>query len=674
MSSWVSVRGGGGLPADDDAREARARSVLEGELRACGLVIRGWRDVPVDPACCGPMALACLPRIRHLFVEPGKGSDAERFDVDLFMARRRAEQMLRDEADFYVSSLSSRVISYKGLVMPVDLPAFYQDLGDERLETAICVFHQRFSTNTAPRWPLAQPFRLLAHNGEINTIEANRGWANSRKENFVNERLPEIAELDEIVNTSGSDSSSMDNMLEVLLMGGMELHRAVRMMVPPAWQNVETMDGELRAFYEYNSMHMEPWDGPAGVVMTDGRQALCMLDRNGLRPARWVITKNGYITLASEIGTYDYAPEDVVAKGRVGPGQVLAVDTQTGEVLHTDDIDSRLKSAYPYKRWLKEEAHYLESALTELASFQNMDAEAVKTWQKMFQVSFEERDQVLRPLAESGQEAVGSMGDDTPMAVLSGKQRLLTDYFRQKFAQVTNPAIDPLREAIVMSLETCIGAERNVFKATPEHAHRIILTTPVLSPRKFAALLDQDDPAFASHTLTLGYDPQQMGLKGAIAELCRQAEAAVRDGKVILVLSDAQLDKDQLPIHAALAVGAVHHHLGKLALRPCQPGGGDRLCPRCPPDGGTLRRGGHRGLPVAGLSGDGRHAPHRRTHRQPGGCPRELPQGPAEGAVQDPLQDGDLDARLLPRLPAVRGGGSFQRGGRAVLHRDGLAH
>ncbi|MDI5932350.1 glutamate synthase large subunit [Halomonas kalidii] len=552
---------------DDDARETRGRETLEAELEARGLKVLGWREVPVDSSVCGPMALDCLPRIRQLFVAPG-GEDVGNFDVDLYMARRRAEEKLRDDGDFYVCSLSPEVVSYKGLVMPVDLPAFYRDLGDERLETAICVFHQRFSTNTAPRWPLAQPFRLLAHNGEINTIEANRGWANSRKENFVNERLPDIAELDEIVNTTGSDSSSMDNMLEVLLTGGMELHRAVRMMVPPAWQNVELMDGELRAFYEYNSMHMEPWDGPAGVVMTDGRQAVCMLDRNGLRPARWVITRNGYITLASEIGTYGYRPEDVVAKGRVGPGQILAVDTETGEVLHTSDIDERLKSAYPYKRWLKQEANYLESALTELASFQNMDRDELGVQQKMFQVSFEERDQLLRPLAESGQEAVGSMGDDTPMAVLSGKQRLLTDYFRQKFAQVTNPAIDPLREAIVMSLETCIGPELNVFKATPEHAHRIILTTPILSPRKFSALVDQDDPIFASHVLSLGYDPEQTGLKGAITELCRQAEAAVRDGKVVLVLSDANLAQGQLPIHAALAVGAVHHHLGRLALRP----------------------------------------------------------------------------------------------------------
>jgi len=550
---------------DDDARAEHAQATLEQTLEQRGLTVVGWRVVPTDASVCGPMALDCLPRIQQIFVTPGSG---EHFDVDLFMARRYAEEQLRDEADFYVASLSSEVVSYKGLVMPADLPAFYPDLNDPRLETAICVFHQRFSTNTAPRWPLAQPFRLLAHNGEINTIEANRGWANSRKKNFISDRLPDIAGLDEIVNTSGSDSSSMDNMLEVLLTGGMDLHRAVRMMVPPAWQNVETMDAKLRAFFEYNSMHMEPWDGPAGVVMTDGRQAVCMLDRNGLRPARWVMTKNGFITLASEIGTYDYKPEDVVAKGRVGPGQMLAVDTQTGEVLHTDEIDGRLKAAHPYKRWLKEEANYLESALTELARFQAMDVDALNTQQKMFQVSFEERDQVLRPLAESGQEAVGSMGDDTPMAVLSSRPRLLTDYFRQKFAQVTNPAIDPLREAIVMSLETCIGAERNVFNATPEHAHRIILTTPVLSPRKFTALVNEKDPAFASYRFSLGYNPEEKSLKQALGELCEEAEKQVLAGSVILVLSDADIPKGQIPIQSALAVGAVHTHLGRLALRP----------------------------------------------------------------------------------------------------------
>ncbi|MGJ8521423.1 Glutamate synthase NADPH large chain [Carnimonas sp. R-84981] len=555
--------------SDDDARENHAREVFERELEKRGLILHGWRDVDIDASVCGPIALACLPRIRHLFVGPAEGRESDQlFAVDLFMARRLAEQQLADDEEFYVCSLSPKVISYKGLMMPADLPTFYRDLNDARMEASICVFHQRFSTNTAPRWELAQPFRFLAHNGEINTIEANRSWANARRKRFQSELLPELGELEQIVSTKGSDSSSMDNMLEVLLTGGMELHRAIRLMVPPAWQNMQTMDADLRAFYEFNSMHMEAWDGPAGIVITDGRHAICTLDRNGLRPARWVIDERGFITLASEVGVNPVAPELVVAKGRVGPGQILAVDTHTGEVLHTDDVSNRLKSEWPFKRWLRDNAHYLESALTELAPFEPIPREELLAYQKTFLVSFEERDQTLKPLAEFGQEAVGSMGDDTPMAVLSRQPRLLTDYFRQKFAQVTNPPIDPLRESIVMSLETCLGAERNLFTATPDHAHRLILTTPILSPRKFSALTSLEDPAFASAALSMSYDPEQTGLRGAIEALCQQAEQAARDGKVILVLSDAELGEGQLPIHAALAVGAVHAHLGKLALRP----------------------------------------------------------------------------------------------------------
>lgn len=555
--------------ADDDARESHARSVLEEELSKRGLEVHGWRTVPTDASVCGPIALDCLPRIRQIFVGPAQGREQDlEFAVDLFMGRRLAEQRLANDDEFYVCSLSPRVISYKGLMMPADLPVFYKDLQDERVEASICVFHQRFSTNTAPRWELAQPFRLLAHNGEINTIEANRSWANARRTRFKSELLPELGELDQIVSTEGSDSLSMDNMLEVLLTGGMELQRAIRLMVPPAWQNMQAMDADLRAFYEFNSMHMEAWDGPAGIVITDGRHAICTLDRNGLRPARWVISDDGFITLASEVGVNPVAPEHVVAKGRVGPGQILAVDTHTGEVLHTDDVSNRLKSAKPFKQWLRDNAHYLESALTELAPFVPEAPEKLLAYQKLFLVSFEERDQQLKPLAEFGQEAVGSMGDDTPMAVLSRQPRLLTDFFRQKFAQVTNPPIDPLRESIVMSLETCLGAERNLFTATPDHAHRLILTTPILSPRKFTALTTLEDPAFASETLRMSYNPAEKGLRQALEDLRQAAVEAAQRGKVILVLSDAHLPKGHLPIHAALAVGAVHAYLGKLALRP----------------------------------------------------------------------------------------------------------
>ncbi|HEY9118385.1 MAG TPA: glutamate synthase large subunit, partial [Marinobacter sp.] len=334
--------------AQDDSRAAAAKAALEKRLTEQGLDILGWRDVPTDNSCLGPMALDCLPRIEQVFVAPAGKSEKD-FSIALFVGRRHAERDMAEaeDSEFYICSLSHRTLAYKGLMMPADLANFYKDLGDPDLQTAICVFHQRFSTNTMPRWPLAQPFRFLAHNGEINTIDGNRNWALARAAKFSSPDLPDLQTLQPLVNLTGSDSSSMDNMLEVLLAGGVDLFRAVRMMIPPAWQNVDTMDSDLRAFYEYNSMHMEPWDGPAGLVFSDGRYAVCMLDRNGLRPARWVVTKDDFITLASEIGTYGYTPDDVVAKGRVGPGQMLAVDTETGEVLHTRDIDNRLKAAHP---------------------------------------------------------------------------------------------------------------------------------------------------------------------------------------------------------------------------------------------------------------------------------------------------------------------------------------
>ncbi|WP_420554564.1 glutamate synthase large subunit [Neptuniibacter marinus] len=556
------------LPCEAAKAEA-ARVAVNTAITNEGLGVAGWRVVPTDDSCLGPIAKDTLPLIEQVFITAGSKSERE-LAISLFIARRKSEIAMAADEDFYICSFSDKVISYKGLTMPVDLPVFYQDLADPRLETAVCTYHQRFSTNTAPRWPLAQPFRFLAHNGEINTVEGNRNWAKARASKFATDLLPNLDELQPIVNTTGSDSSSMDNMLEFLLVGGMDIYRAVRMIVPPAWQNVETMDADLRAFYDFNSMHMEPWDGPAGMVMTDGRFAVCMLDRNGLRPSRWVMTKQGYICTASEIGVFSYKPEDIVAQGRVGPGQILAIDTATGDVLHTQDVDNRLKAAKPYKAWLKENALRLEQTMNldeESKSFVEMSADEVKTHMKMFQVTFEEREQILRPLGESGMEAIGSMGDDKPMAVLSHRVRSVYDYFRQQFAQVTNPPIDPLREAIVMSLETCIGAERNVFEETPEHAHRVILTTPVLSASKFNRLRDNSEPGFDVIQIDLNYDPEKFSLKEAIQGIADKAEQSVRDGKVILILTDANITRGLLPVHAALATGAVHHRLVDKGLR-----------------------------------------------------------------------------------------------------------
>ena len=549
----------------DPVKAEAARANMDREILAAGLKLVGWRKVPIDTSVLGRLALERLPQIEQVFIG-GEGLSDQEFAIKLFSARRRSSVANAHDADHYICSFSHKTIIYKGLMMPRDLAAFYPDLGDERLQTAICVFHQRFSTNTLPKWPLAQPFRFLAHNGEINTITGNRNWAQARRTKFANELIPDLEELGPLVNRVGSDSSSMDNMLELMVTGGIDLFRGVRMIIPPAWQNVETMDADLRAFYEYNSMHMEPWDGPAGVVMTEGRHAVCLLDRNGLRPARWVTTKNGYITLASEIGVWDYKPEDVIAKGRVGPGQIFAVDTETGQILDTDAIDNRLKSRHPYKRWLRQNALRIQADLSDDQGAASYDADQLKQYMKMFQVTFEERDQVLRPLGEQGQEAVGSMGDDTPMAVLSQRVRSPYDFFRQQFAQVTNPPIDPLREAIVMSLEICLGAERNIFQESPEHASRVILSSPVISPAKWRSLMNLEREGFDRQLIDLNYE-ESVGLEAAIRNIADQAEEAVRAGKTQLVLSDRYIAPGKLPVHASLAVGAVHHRLTEQGLR-----------------------------------------------------------------------------------------------------------
>ena len=545
--------------------QARVRAAFEAAAQEFDFNVATWRVVPTQPDVCGEIALEQLPQIEQVFLEADDASHEE-VAAKLFMIRRRVEMTMADDQDFYICSLSDRVISYKGLVMPSDLEHFYPDLGDESLETAICVFHQRFSTNTLPRWPLAQPFRMLAHNGEINTIQGNRSWSRARTPKLSSPLLPDLHSVAPLVNEHGSDSSSLDNMLELLVTGGVDLPKALRMLIPPAWQNIEDIDPDLKAFYQYHAMHMEPWDGPAGIVLTDGRYACCLLDRNGLRPARWVTTSDGFITLASEVGTYHYEPETVTAKGRVGPGQILVIDTETGEVLHTKDIDNKLKSSKPYKQWLRDNARHIEASYDTTVTAPT-EGDELDVYQKMFQVTLEERDQVLKPLAQSGNEAVGSMGDDTPMAVLSARERSLYDYFRQKFAQVTNPPIDPLREAIVMSLEVDLGGEANLFEETEAHARRVSLTSPVLSQGKFESVLALNESGLKVQVLDATYSPEETTLKEAVATLCQEAGAHVAGGASVLVLSDRSFGEDRIPIHSLLATGAVHNHLIANGLR-----------------------------------------------------------------------------------------------------------
>ena len=563
-----------------EAEAIAARETLAKGITAEGLELAGWRVVPTDAEACGEAARATQPQIEQIFVNRPAGMAAEDFERHLYIARRRAEKARETAGDpvFYVPTLSSQVLSYKGMVMPEFLAQFYPDLGDARMASAIAVFHQRFATNTLPQWRLAQPFRYLAHNGEINTVRGNRNWARARSYTFATDKIANMDDVRPWVSMEGSDSSSLDNMLEAMLAGGIDIFRAMRLLIPPAWQNIGEMDADLRAFYEYNSMHMEPWDGPAGIVLTDGRHAACTLDRNGLRPARYVITKPDggeaaegdyrgcVITLASEIGVYDYDNATVLKKGRLKPGQMLAVDTETAQLILPQEIDQRLKSAQPYKAWMKNAIH-VESRLDgESLCKQPMDEERLKVYQKLFQVSFEERDQVLRVLAESGQEAIGSMGDDAPFPVMSRRVRSVYDNFRQQFAQVTNPPIDPIREQIVMSLETLLGSEKNLFEETADHARRLVLDSPVLCEGKFSQILAHNEGDFAHAIIDLNY-PQTTSLKAAIEEIAAKAVAAIKGGKVILVLSDQNISADTMPVHAALATGAVHHRLIAEGLR-----------------------------------------------------------------------------------------------------------
>ncbi len=545
-----------------------AEEILTAELAKQGLDAIWFRDVPVNVDFLGEQALTTLPTIKQIFINADDKIDDNDFTRKLFIARRLADQQIKESDNtYYIASLSPHVVSYKALVTPNNLANFYQDLNDNDLVSNLCIFHQRFSTNTLPQWHLAQPFRYLAHNGEINTIRGNRNWANARAAKFKTPLLPDLKKLFPIVSHTDSDSCSLDNMLELLMMGGFDIFRALKILVPPAWQNVEHMDAQLRAFYEYYSMHMEPWGGPAGLVLTDGRYGVCNLDRNGLRPARWVLTDDDHFTLASEIGVYDYKPEQVIAKGRVAPGEMFAVDTQTGEILTPQKINDQLKKRNPYKKWLKESRLQLRSRFIDATEIENpMDSDTLTRYQKMFALTFDDKEQVLKTLAITGSEAVGSMGDDTPLAVLSQKIRSLYDYFRQLFAQVTNPPIDPLREKVVMTLQTRYGREQNIFSESAVLGKRIVTKSPVLSQSKFLDIISLDQEEFGHHYINLNY-PTDVPLKDALLDVAQQAVDAVKKGKVMIVLSDRGIKEDKLPLHALLATGAVHHRLIEEGLR-----------------------------------------------------------------------------------------------------------
>ncbi|EAQ30917.1 Glutamate synthase, large subunit [Idiomarina baltica OS145] len=557
-----------------DKREA-ARHLIEQELQKETLSIVGWRKVPVDDSVLGDAAKAAEPKIEQVLISAPTGWRKKDIERRLYMARRRVEQKVEQGVfsadELYICSMSSLLLVYKGLMMAGDLPRYYPDLANPALKTAICVFHQRFSTNTQPRWRLAQPFRFLAHNGEINTIRGNRQWAQARLYKFHSPLLPDLQQAAPLVGQSGSDSASLDNMLELLLAGGMDLFRAMRLLIPPAWQGDSTMSDDMRAFYEFNALHMEPWDGPAGVVMSNGRHVACSLDRNGLRPARYVLTKHGILTIASEVGIWDYDEQDVQEKGRLGPGQMMAVDTYTGRIWHNGEIEADLKSRHPYRQWLTEHRRRLvpfDRCSADKIGQRLYDDRTMQVFHKTFLYTREELQQVVAVLAKDGQEAVGSMGDDTPTAVLSQQPRLLYDYFRQQFAQVTNPAIDPIRERHVMSLETIIGREHNVFSEASGDADRVVFESPILMYTDLKQLRELDDKHYGHVTLSLAFKPTETSLQTALHKLVEAAIDVVKNQqRVMVILSDREFTKDQLVIPAPMAVGAVQQALVKAQLR-----------------------------------------------------------------------------------------------------------
>ena len=543
------------------------KSKIKKILNEEGLKLVTKRDVPIKKDILGHIALDCIPNIYQIFIESNNSNMSdEEFETALLQSRKFIEEIYLNDEKLYFCSFSAKTIIYKGLMLPSDIKNFYIDLQSKQFTSSICVFHQRFSTNTSPRWHLAQPFRLLAHNGEINAIRGNRNWSRARSNIFETTKIPKIQKFKQIVNETGSDSSALDNMLEILVSGGINILKSIRMIIPPAWQNAQIIDPDVRSFHEYNSMHMEPWDGPAGIVMSDGNWAICVLDRNGLRPARYQIDNLNNITIASETGVNPVRDENIKSKGRISPGGLLAINTENSEILSEEDVDSALKNGATYRRWLKDNAIYIESSLDtyEGPGLKKISSEEFKISSKLFLLYKEERTSVIKPLAIDSQEGTGSMGDDTALAVMSKMHRQIYDYFRQQFAQVTNPPIDSLRESSVMSLETCFGSELNVFEESPEHAKRLVISSPVLSHKKLQSILI--NPYFKCDEIKLAYKKDE-SLRGALKLLQKKAVNSIKEGNTIIHLDESLPDKNSIPINSLLAVGCVHQKLVELGLR-----------------------------------------------------------------------------------------------------------
>jgi len=556
------------LPHDNAYAQARAKAIIEEVLEARGLFLFGWREVPININVLGEKAASTLPRMEQVLVGKPEGISAEDFERRMFLCRNEIEKRAAEDKirHFYIPSFSSKIINYKGLLISPSLQKFYRDLQNPDFETAIATYHQRYSTNTFPTWPLSQPFRMLCHNGEINTRRGNVNWMAAREAELeANQWGTDIDLLKPIIQPGGSDSAELDNALEALVLSGRNLLHAMTMLVPPAWKSDRRMSQKLRDFYQFQTCLNEPWDGPACLVFTDGTTVGACLDRNGLRPSRYKLTEDGIFSLGSEVGTIEFDEAKIVEKGRLGPGQMVAIDTAEGRLLHDTEIKERLADEHPYGEWLKTHLIQLAQHCGPIPSEPTGPLDILTLTQKQlgFGYSSEELEMILKPMVQNAAEAVGSMGDDTPLAILSLQPRLLYTYFKQLFAQVTNPPIDPIREKLVMSLTVHLGWRRNLLTESPEHARLVQLESPVLLEHELEALkhLENVDHPHAILNATWPLAEGAEGLEKAIERLCVEAEAAVASGVRTLILSDRGVDHDRVAVPMLLATGAVHHQL-----------------------------------------------------------------------------------------------------------------
>jgi glutamate synthase domain-containing protein 2/glutamate synthase domain-containing protein 1/glutamate synthase domain-containing protein 3 len=561
------------LPQDDKDREF-CKEVFNKIIKSNGQVMLGWRKVPVDGSCIGKCAKATEPVFEQVFIAKGENIDSElSFERKLYVIRKEIENIIR-ESDlnqkkyFYITNLSCRTFSYKGLLMPGQVKDFFLDLKDDSVKSALCMAHSRYSTNTFPAWDLAQPFRFLAHNGEINTLRGNVNGIRAREKLLASEFFgTDIEKLKPVIIEGGSDSAVIDNVFELLLLSGRPLEHAIMMLIPEAWEHNKFMNKELKDFYKYHACFMEPWDGPAAIAFTDGKNIGAVLDRNGLRPARYIITKNDFVVMASEAGVLDIDPADIKVSGRIEPGKMLFIDTESGRIVDNSEIKERVSNHSPYGKWNSQSLVDFSKLVSAAAS--NQKSEDIISSLKAFGYTREDLKTIIRPMALEGKEPVGSMGNDAPHAFLSNKSQMLYSYFKQLFAQVTNPAIDSIREKLVMSLESFIGPEKNILEETPGHSHKLRVKNPILTDDELQGLRDISINGFKTKTIYIFFDAStgKEGFSKALERICFEAEYAIEKGYSFIILSDRGSDRDNIALPALLATSAIHHYLVKKTTR-----------------------------------------------------------------------------------------------------------